>query len=173
MNDLDETRKTTQEQLARQRDLEELRRERTRMAAVLHRHDAGDLPSVDLPADAHTYYGRIQAIDRTIRSASLADDLKAYARFGESLDRQPTAETLIARRFAHQIESGGFRVDLSQRYATDDPTSAQARHDIALGRLDQYIARAERLGYRVERGEAIAAALKHTHRLAIATGFGA
>ncbi|MGA8026619.1 MAG: hypothetical protein WB992_05695 [Bryobacteraceae bacterium] len=172
MNELNSISTASQQSL-RDRQMEELIAERDRLSSVLSDYEAGRLLPKDLPSDAHLYYGRLRAVTRTIEGSSLADDLIAYAQFVEGLDRQHTAETLIARRFARDLRSGHLHIDLSQCYATEDSSMARARHDIALVRLDEFISRAERVGYHIECGEAIAAALKHTQVMAIASGFGA
>lgn len=164
MNDVNSTRK-----------LEEQIAERDRMIRVLSDVEAGRLSRLEIPSDAYAYYGRIETLNRGIRASHathLIEQLETYAKFGESLNRQATAETVIARRFAQQLRTGYADVDLTQQYGTDDAQIAAARHDIALSRLGDFISRAEQLGYQVHRGEAIAVVMKQTQMLAIASALG-
>jgi hypothetical protein len=176
MNDLDSTRAAAREQtLERQRRLQSLSAERDRMRQVLSDVEAGRRSPVEIPSDAYTYFGRIETLNRTIRvheAGCLIEELTTYAEFRENLNRQGSAETVIARRFSQQLQTGYPDVDLTQQYATDDAQAATARHELALTRLSDFISRAEQIGYRVHGGEAIAVALKHTQALAIASGLG-
>jgi hypothetical protein len=156
--------------------IDELTAERERMQQLLADVATGRRAVAEIPTDAYTYYGRIETLDRAIRAhqaGCLIEELTGYAQFGENLNLQGCAETVIARRFSQQLRTGCADVDLTQHYATDDPRIASERHDIALARLSKFISTAEEFGYRVHRGEAIAAAMKHAQGLAIASGIGA
>lgn len=155
--------------------LEEQIAERDRMVQVLSDVRAGHLSPSETPIDAYAYYGRVESLNRAIRAgqaARLIEDLTAYAQRSENQNQHGSAETVIARRFAQQLRSGYADVDLTQQYATSDPQIATARHHLALTRLSDFISRAEQLGYRVHRGEAIALAMKQTQIFAMAGGFG-
>jgi hypothetical protein len=78
------------------------------------------------------------------------------------------AEAAIAQNFRAQITSGRKTIDLSQRYATDDQSAAQARHERALDNLRPLIRETARMaGYKVMRGAAIADGLRQREVLAL------
>jgi hypothetical protein len=66
------------------------------------------------------------------------------------------AETAIALNLANQLEAGAKTIDLSQRYATDDPVAAQARHQKALENLAPVLREAEKQTDRLQHGQALA-----------------
>ncbi len=66
------------------------------------------------------------------------------------------AETAIALNLANQLEAGAKTIDLSQRYATDDPAAAQARHERALENLAPVLREAEKQTDRLQHGQALA-----------------
>ena len=78
------------------------------------------------------------------------------------------AEAAIAQNFLAQLTSGRKTIDLSQRYATDDQSLAQARHEKALENLRPLIRETARMdGYKVLRGAAIADGLTQREVLAV------
>jgi hypothetical protein len=95
---------------------------------------------------------------RTTQSAvaEIAAELSDYASHQTPLP-YVNAEAAIATNFLQQLTNGSKTIDLSQRYATDDPMLAQERHEKALENLRPLIREASRLdGYTVQRGTAIA-----------------
>ncbi len=66
------------------------------------------------------------------------------------------AEAAIALNLANQLEAGAKTIDLSQRYATDDPAAAQARHQRALENLAPVLREAEKQTEKLSHGQAIA-----------------
>jgi hypothetical protein len=93
------------------------------------------------------------------RVAEIASELGEYASQQAPLPYIP-AEAAIAESFRQQLSSGSKIINLSQRYATDDQTAAQARHEKALENLKPLIDQTAQLaGYKVERGAAIAEGL--------------
>jgi hypothetical protein len=106
---------------------------------------------------------------RTTQSAvaEIAAELTDYASHQTPLP-YVNAEAAIATNFLQQLTSGSKTIDLSQRYATDDPTLAQERHEKALENLRPLIREASRLdGFTVQRGTAIANGLIESEVLAI------
>jgi hypothetical protein len=49
------------------------------------------------------------------------------------------AEAAMAENFLRQFTAGGKTIDLSQRYATDDETATQKRHERAVQNLQPLI----------------------------------
>ncbi len=67
-----------------------------------------------------------------------------------------SAEAAIAANLANQLEAGATKIDLSQRYATDDQAKAQARHEAALQNLAPVLREAEKQTEKLSHGQAIA-----------------
>jgi len=106
------------------------------------------------PISEAEYYQ--QALERV---AEIASELGEYASQQAPLP-YVNAEAAIAESFRQQLSSGSKIINLSQRYATDDQTAAQARHEKALENLKPLIEQTSQLaGYKVERGTAIAEGL--------------
>jgi hypothetical protein len=131
---------------------------------LVREYGVGELRGV-VPEDILTTldrerYGFVdrEAARRTTQSAvaEIASELGDYASHQTPLP-YVNAEAAIATNFLRQLTSGRKTIDLSQRYATDDPTLAQERHEKALENLQPLIREASRLdGYTVQRGTAIA-----------------
>jgi hypothetical protein len=100
----------------------------------------------------------------------IASELGQYAALQAPLP-YVNAEAAIAQNFLTQLTSGRKTIDLSQRYATDDQSAAQARHEKALENLRPLIREAARMeGYKVVRGAAIADGLRQSEVLALRHG---
>ena len=67
-----------------------------------------------------------------------------------------SAEAAIAANLANQMEAGAKKIDLSQRYATDDQAKAQDRHEEALQNLAPVLREAEKQTEKLSHGQAIA-----------------
>ena len=162
--------KSAQQQIDGQRRLEALIAERERMTRVLADVENGRLAKGEIPADAYTYYGRINEADQQIerlsgndaRKTALADRLTGYA----SVFQQPCAEACIATSFAAQVRAGNKLIDLSQRYETTDPVKAAVRHARALRNIEVLVHEAAQLGLSVNPGHAVAVTI-NTNRLAL------
>jgi hypothetical protein len=97
----------------------------------------------------------------------IASELGRYAALQAPLSYVNT-EAAIAQSFLALLTSGRKTIDLSQRYATDDQSAAQQRHEKALENLRPLIRETARIGgYKVMRGAALADGLKHREVLAL------
>jgi hypothetical protein len=113
-----------------------------------------------LDRESYGFVDRESARRTTQRAvAEIASELGEYASQQAPLPYIP-AEAAIAESFRQQLSSGSKIINLSQRYATDDQTAAQERHEKALENLKPLIEQTSQLaGYKVERGTAIAEGL--------------
>jgi hypothetical protein len=97
-----------------------------------------------------------QALERV---TEIAAELGEYASQQAPLP-YVNAEAAIAESFRQQLASGSKKINLSQRYATEDQALAQERHEQALENLMPLIRETAGLeGYIVLRGAAIAEGL--------------
>jgi hypothetical protein len=122
--------------------------------------------------------GQGQAIitwyETALPRAEVMEKLKGYAE-DQSGFSYVNAEAQLARSFAkqlaNQMATGEASIDLTQRYATDDPGRAHQRHNLALENIAPLIQEARATGVKVDTGRAIAEGMRHSEVLAVSEGY--